>query len=389
MGVESACQEGAARGVAWRHRAVRPAGDRRTRKRGDVQPERHSDEGAYGAACVRRRQGRRRGRGREGEHQGARPVRGRDRRLAGGRLAVAGSVRGGRRGEDAPGDSRQLERDHEAAVPQRPGQPRSELRRRLGKRHRPDDRVHALRRRVYAAAASGGVWRSTDQRGGTGPRSTPACRGCPSARWRPTRRTARCWVGTGEANNASENQYGVGVFRLASGSGTWQQVGGAELNGAGFYRIVWINGYRLRRDQPRSVSARRSARRLEPALAAGAARRPSVEQLRRPSSFGHRRHRGAGHGGARSWPSSAGPATAGHRPSIQTTGSTSAPAAPGSFTGSRRPATSTRTTIGRTTFSVVQRLALRGRPGHRRPTTCVGQGVFVSQVAATRPGRGR
>ncbi len=51
------------------------------------------------------------------------------------------------------------------------------------------------------------------------------------------------WVGTGEANNASENQYGVGVFRLAQGSSTWQQVGGAELNGAGSYRIVWINGY--------------------------------------------------------------------------------------------------------------------------------------------------
>src|SRR5262249_50719297 len=51
------------------------------------------------------------------------------------------------------------------------------------------------------------------------------------------------WVGTGEANNASENQYGVGVFRLAKGSTTWKQVGGSELFGSGTFRIVWINGY--------------------------------------------------------------------------------------------------------------------------------------------------
>lgn len=51
------------------------------------------------------------------------------------------------------------------------------------------------------------------------------------------------WAGTGEANNASENQYGVGIYWLARGANTWQQVGWAELNGAGSYRIVWIDGY--------------------------------------------------------------------------------------------------------------------------------------------------
>ena len=117
----------------------------------------------------------------------------------------------------APGDGRQLERDHQAAVPQRPGQPRRQLRRRLGLRDRPDDRLHAAGGALYAGAASGGVWRTTDG-GGTGPRSTAGCRGCRSARWRPIRATARCIVGTGEANNASENQYGVGAYRLPRGS---------------------------------------------------------------------------------------------------------------------------------------------------------------------------
>jgi hypothetical protein len=95
---------------------------------------------------------------------------------------------------------------------------------------------------VYAAAASGGVWRSTDN--GTTwtetnaglPRISVGALGTNPA-------DGSVWVGTGEANNASENQYGVGVFRLAKGSTTWQKVGGSELFGAGSFRIVWINGY--------------------------------------------------------------------------------------------------------------------------------------------------
>ena len=71
---------------------------------------------------------------------------------------------------------------------------------------------------VYAAAASGGVWRSHEQRGAPGrevnaglPRlSVGALATDPS--------DGSVWVGTGEANNASENQYGVGVYRLARGS---------------------------------------------------------------------------------------------------------------------------------------------------------------------------
>jgi hypothetical protein len=95
---------------------------------------------------------------------------------------------------------------------------------------------------VYAAAASGGVWRSTD----SGARWKPVAAGLPRLAIGALATSpfdGSIWAGTGEANNASENQYGVGVYRLAKGSNTWHQVGGAELNGAGSYRIVWIHGY--------------------------------------------------------------------------------------------------------------------------------------------------
>ena len=95
---------------------------------------------------------------------------------------------------------------------------------------------------VYAASASGGVWESRNQ-GSTWipldaglPRLAVGALGTDPA-------DGSVWAGTGEANNASENQYGVGVYRLARGSHTWRQVGGAELYGAGSFRIAFIRGY--------------------------------------------------------------------------------------------------------------------------------------------------
>jgi hypothetical protein len=92
---------------------------------------------------------------------------------------------------------------------------------------------------VYAGAASGGVWRSSD----SGAHWQPVNGGLPRlavGALATDPRDGSVWVGTGEANNASENQYGVGIYRLARGSSTWQRVGGTELFGAGVHRIAWI-----------------------------------------------------------------------------------------------------------------------------------------------------
>ena len=95
---------------------------------------------------------------------------------------------------------------------------------------------------VYAAAASGGVWRSTNN-GKTWIETNAGLPRLSVGALATNPADGSVWVGTGEANNASENQYGVGVFRLAKGSTTWQQVGGSELFGSGTFRIAWINGY--------------------------------------------------------------------------------------------------------------------------------------------------
>ena len=94
---------------------------------------------------------------------------------------------------------------------------------------------------LYAGAASGGVWRTTN----LGGHWSPVDGGLPRLPVGAlmTDRDGSIIVGTGEANNASENQYGVGTYRLRRGSSTWHRVGGDELDGAGVYRISSIHGY--------------------------------------------------------------------------------------------------------------------------------------------------
>lgn len=95
---------------------------------------------------------------------------------------------------------------------------------------------------VYAGSASGGVWRSFDN----GRHWRPVNAGLPRlaiGALGTDPRDGSVWVGTGEANNASENQYGTGAYRLARGSSTWRQVGGSELYGAGSYRFQWVRGH--------------------------------------------------------------------------------------------------------------------------------------------------
>ncbi|GAA3634495.1 exo-alpha-sialidase [Microlunatus ginsengisoli] len=97
-------------------------------------------------------------------------------------------------------------------------------------------------RYVYAGSASGGVWRSSDN----GAHWRTVNRGLPRlavGALATNSRDGSVWVGTGEANNASENQYGTGIYRLARGSDHWARVGGTELYGAGVHRIAWIRGY--------------------------------------------------------------------------------------------------------------------------------------------------
>ena len=235
---------------------------------------------------------------------------------------------------------------------------------------------------VYAASASGGVWRSTND----GKTWTEVNAGLPrlsigAIATDPS--DGSVWAGTGEANNASENQYGVGVFRLAKGSSTWQQVGGTELYGAGAFRIVWINGYVYAATSHglyrRAVgAAQSSAWRLALAPAGVHDYPPSssvTDVIALPGSNGAKVLAVVGWAGY-----SVPPATFSNGFYVGTGGS-------GSFarvtpTGDINPKE-----IGRTTFSSVARLVVRGRAGHRerRPAR---RGRRSCPSRATRPVRG-
>ena len=146
---------------------------------------------------------------------------------------------------------------------------------------------------LYAGAASGGVWRTTD----LGAHWTDVSRGLarlPVGALATDPRNGSIIVGTGEANNASENQYGVGAYRLARGSRTCTQVGGNELNGAGFYRIRSIGGY-LYVATSHGLWRRAESRAGLSELAARAAAGSESEQLAVPHVLHHRRAGGAGH----------------------------------------------------------------------------------------------
>ena len=193
------------------------------------------------------------------------------------------------------------------------------------------------------------------------------------------------WVGTGEANNASENQYGVGVFRLAQGSSTWQQVGGAR---AGRLRLVphrLDQRLRLRRDEPRPVPPRRR-RDADPALATRA--RPGGRARLPAELVGHRRpggardERRAGAGGRRLGRLQR---AAGRR---STTASTSAPAPPAA---SRRITPTGDINPNDHRPHDVQRRRTAGctRSCRTPPTTTCAARASSCPSRATRPARGR
>jgi len=92
---------------------------------------------------------------------------------------------------------------------------------------------------LFAGAADGGVWRSTDH----GQHWTPVFDSQPTLSIGAllvtgTARSYTLYAGTGEANTSSDSYAGVGVLASTDGGATWSRVGGPELNGALIFRLV-------------------------------------------------------------------------------------------------------------------------------------------------------
>jgi hypothetical protein len=92
---------------------------------------------------------------------------------------------------------------------------------------------------LFAGAADGGVWKSTDG----GQHWTPtfdkeATLSIGALLVAGTASSYTVYAGTGEANTSSDSYAGVGVLKSTNGGGTWSEVGGPELNGALVFRIV-------------------------------------------------------------------------------------------------------------------------------------------------------
>jgi hypothetical protein len=93
---------------------------------------------------------------------------------------------------------------------------------------------------VFAGAADGGVWKSTDG----GAHFTPVfdSQASMSIGALAIDETGgggyTVYAGTGEANTSSDSYAGVGILKSTDGGATWSQVGGTQLDGALIWRIV-------------------------------------------------------------------------------------------------------------------------------------------------------
>jgi hypothetical protein len=91
---------------------------------------------------------------------------------------------------------------------------------------------------VYAGAADGGLWKSTDD----GDSWTPLTDDLPSLSSGAVAvdpADHAVWYGTGEANTAFENYLGTGIYRSPDGGDTWQRIGGKQLGGSLVARITF------------------------------------------------------------------------------------------------------------------------------------------------------